>query len=381
MYTHMYIMCVYVYICTHTYIHIYVYIYIDTYIYTYIYIHIYIKEMVMVDPLLAELIVQKGADCHAETVKLKETLRTQLTANRVVFLPIVVSGHWALLTMTKDIHGVRHLEWRDSRIEECIKCRDAATLILVECFVPGVSEKQVLPPRCNSAMQSAGSNSCGAFVLFWMEQAVRVHCRQEDPCSMGWPCSENWGVKLFRLLTTLKALQTNLTNEKTPARQYKVAPETILADAKLKADKKIKAILERDAKPGKGKAKTEEVGALAPSRLFINLKPAVQKRLKAMHIAGDQDMGCGTCHFRTKILSGCRGCILAKAVRHELSACVMRNSGVVDEISKAHFELAVQRCIADVKENCTSPPEPPMPPPAGAPSPSEASSSGSSNIA
>eukprot|EP00972_Heterocapsa_arctica_P028607 4208687-Heterocapsa_arctica.AAC.1 len=38
--------------------------------------------------------------------------------------------------------------------------------------------------RRNSAMQVVESNTCGAFVLFWMEQAVRVHPRGESPCSM-----------------------------------------------------------------------------------------------------------------------------------------------------------------------------------------------------
>eukprot|EP00972_Heterocapsa_arctica_P022822 3359228-Heterocapsa_arctica.AAC.1 len=64
--------------------------------------------MVMVDPLVAELIVQKVAGCTAATLEVKERLRTQPTANQVVFLHIFVSGHWDLLTMTKDIHGVRH---------------------------------------------------------------------------------------------------------------------------------------------------------------------------------------------------------------------------------------------------------------------------------
>ena len=53
------------------------------------------------------------------------------------------------------------------------------------------------------------------------------------------------------------------------------------------AANKTNAILKKDAKPGKGKANTEEVGAVAHSRLFINLKPAVHKQLKALHKVAD----------------------------------------------------------------------------------------------
>eukprot|EP00972_Heterocapsa_arctica_P093069 13728034-Heterocapsa_arctica.AAC.1 len=79
---------------------------------------------------------------------------------------------------------------------------------------------------------------------------------------MGWPCSENWGVKLSKLLATLKDLQTH---ENTHAQQDKVAPNKIQADAKLQTEKHLaiaakqtNVILKKDAKPGQGKAKTEE---------------------------------------------------------------------------------------------------------------------------
>eukprot|EP00972_Heterocapsa_arctica_P012540 1842217-Heterocapsa_arctica.AAC.1 len=60
--------------------------------------------MVMVDPWVAHIIFRAGAGSIAAALEVKETLRTQPTANQVVFLPIFVSGHWALLTVTKDIH-------------------------------------------------------------------------------------------------------------------------------------------------------------------------------------------------------------------------------------------------------------------------------------
>eukprot|EP00972_Heterocapsa_arctica_P035062 5163513-Heterocapsa_arctica.AAC.1 len=38
-----------------------------------------------------------------------------------------------------------------------------------------------------------------------MEQAVRVHCIGESPCSMKWPSSGRWGNKLKTALTIVKA--------------------------------------------------------------------------------------------------------------------------------------------------------------------------------
>eukprot|EP00972_Heterocapsa_arctica_P104962 15468127-Heterocapsa_arctica.AAC.1 len=84
---------------------------------------------------------------------------------------------------------------------------------------------------------------------------------------MGWPCSGNWGTKLSKILATLQALQTSENHQ---AQQTKVALEKAEADVKLQtakhmatAAKKTNAILEKAAKPGQGKAKTEEVGAVA----------------------------------------------------------------------------------------------------------------------
>jgi hypothetical protein len=97
-------------------------------------------------------------------------------------------------------------------------------------------------------------------------------------------------------------------------------------------------------------------------------------------LADHMGKGCLNCLYLELCKGGCKNCILAnlaKAVSYELR----RKPGGCDIISKEHMEAAMLRCIADVKENCTSPPEPPMPPPAGAPSPSDASSSGSSKIA
>ena len=161
----------------------------------------------MVDPLVVSNFVQMqtemaaaapdneaGADSTSAGLEAtKHALRTQLTATNVVFLPIHAEGQWALLTVKKDAAGVRHLEWRDSLDQESQHCRATASQILEACFVPAAKESCTLPPRCNSAMQAVGPNTCGAFVLFWMEQAVRVHCRGESPCSLKWPRSCRWG--------------------------------------------------------------------------------------------------------------------------------------------------------------------------------------------
>eukprot|EP00972_Heterocapsa_arctica_P091768 13532705-Heterocapsa_arctica.AAC.1 len=104
--------------------------------------------MEMVDPwvvhniLQAQVVMDAGepanaaeADSTAAALEVsKQALRTQLTAHQVVFLPIIFAGHWALLTVTMGKHDVRHLEWRDSRTEECMRCRAAASWILAECF-------------------------------------------------------------------------------------------------------------------------------------------------------------------------------------------------------------------------------------------------------
>ncbi len=320
--------------------------------------------MTMVDPLVVSNFVQQqkkmaaaAPDNAAEADSIvagleatKHALRTQLTATNVVFLPIHAEGQWALLTVKKDAAGVRHLEWRDSLDQESQHCRATASQILEACFVPAAKESCTLPPRCNSAMQAVGSNTSGGFVLFWMEQAFRVHCRGESPCSMKWPCSGHWGHKLQKILITLKALQTIVNEQKSNHNPV--------------ADQNTKVKSEKAAKLGQGNAKTEEFGAEAVPMLLR--RRCVQNEVRAEGAA-----------FRRR----CVKKFVQKAARAKLKQRVPAKAGRGDKQNREQTEAAMLRCIADVNENCTSPPEPPMPSPAGAPSPSEASSSGSSHRA
>eukprot|EP00972_Heterocapsa_arctica_P082157 12110184-Heterocapsa_arctica.AAC.1 len=101
-------------------------------------------------------------------------------------------------------------------------------------------EPCILPPRCNAAFEPVGSGTCGAFVLLWMEQAVRVYCREETPCSMGWPCNNIWAERLEKCCKTLLTLQKKLKDEDTTAVENHAANNNVAA-AKAAAHAKTDA--------------------------------------------------------------------------------------------------------------------------------------------
>ena len=67
-----------------------------------------------------------------------------------------------------------------------------------------------LPDRRNLAMQTVGSTTCGAFVLFWMEQVCRAKLLNEAGSSMGWPSAGLWGGRLKSLVDMLLKEQVKL---------------------------------------------------------------------------------------------------------------------------------------------------------------------------
>jgi radical SAM protein with 4Fe4S-binding SPASM domain len=208
--------------------------------------------------------------------------------------------------------------------------------------VPAVMESCTLPPRCNSAMQVVGSATCGAFVLFWIEQAVRVHCRGESPCSMKWPRNDIWGDRLHSTLNMLKAMQDNAKKE------------VVLAALKAVALK------EKAAKLDQGKANTEKNVAAACVHLaartrnthngprFRDMPPNAQQSLRNRHDEGDVGNGCHKCNWLQLCKNGCLGCVLFKAARHEL-----KKEKTCWNLNPAQMETAIAQCLLDVRESCT----------------------------
>jgi len=270
----------------------------------------------------------------------KQTLRTQLMAPNVVFLPIFADDHWALLTVKKDEAGVRLLEWRDSLTQESQHCRAAASQILEACFVPAAMESCTLPPRCNSARQGVGSGTCGAFVLFWIEQAVRVHCRGESPCSMKWPLNHIWGLRLHNILASVKAIQ-----DKTKKQVVRAASKAVALAATF----------------DQGQANTEEAVALARAHLatqtsdtrngllFKDMSLDAQQSLRNRHNDGDIGNGCSKCKWLKQSKDGCLECVLSKASKHELKQ--LRGSW---SLNSDEMETAIAQCLLDVSESCAT---------------------------
>jgi hypothetical protein len=274
----------------------------------------------------------------------KQTLRTQLMSPNVVFLPIFADDHWALLTVKKDEAGVRLLEWRDSLThQESQHCRAAASQILEACFVPAAMESCTLPPRCNSARQDVGSGTCGAFVLFWIEQAVRVHCRGESPCSMKWPLNHIWGLRLHNILASVKAMQDKTKKEV------------------VRAASKAVALKEKAAKFDQGKANTEEAVALARAHLatqtsdtrnaplFKDMLHDAQLSLRNRHNEGDVGIGCSKCKWLMLCHDGCLKCVLSKAAKHELAKLMHSYC-----LNPAQMQTAIAQCLLDVSESCAA---------------------------
>jgi hypothetical protein len=191
-----------------------------------------------VDPLLSSA----WFVCTYEAAVRREMLK-DLFCKDCILCPIArqaAANHWSLLVVVKDLKLVQYF---DSLPKASEKNKEVAEAVLHE-FCP---ELKFPISRSNSALQPAGSSTCGCFVLHWMEQACRTHLLNESPCSAGWPQPKVWAGRVVKIAAALIQMKAN--------------SEADAEKAKMKELKKLEVQQKKDALAKKGAA----AGALAES--------------------------------------------------------------------------------------------------------------------
>ena len=100
--------------------------------------------------------------------------------------------HWTLLTLVKDGTKTWRAKYRDSLSSGPDQdCRDAAEKILT-LLATALNQDVAFPPEIyNKAFQPKASNTCGFYVIHWMDQDARSHLG-EGISSAGYPEVPKW---------------------------------------------------------------------------------------------------------------------------------------------------------------------------------------------
>ncbi len=279
----------------------------------------------------------------------KEQLKAKLT-----FVPLWAENHWSLMTV-KVSAAKQEVEWRDSLTAEAAPNRVKGERFL-QLFLPDAGP---LEPRRNASLQVVASATCGAFVLWWIEQALRSHCRREAPCSMGWPCSSRWAEKLQIWCTMLQKMQAKAKADSVKAEAKSKAPEASKPEATSAAEIAAAAGVLAE------KAATASEVVKPTAVCYENLTLQQKERLKFMFCRGDLVGGCPKCKFLERPKTGCYDCRLEKRVRADLKT--MEGGW---KLTQKDLQPFVERCMATLKTLMEIPP--PLPPPAVPPPPLEA---------
>ena len=222
----------------------------------------------------------------------------------LVFVPVVAGGHWTLLVLQKT--EVCNCRYFDSLTVESDICRERAAEVL-KCL----NLELQLPPRGNLAYQVKGSNTCGSFVLHWIEAEVREHLLREGPCSAGWPEAKQWGLRLHRLGGMLQKEREKLKEEEKAAAALQDKLSELKADAaaeKLLAMHQLDELLKKLVKEAKAAGTKQPEGKAC----FENLSEAAKEELERIKNHG---IGlCGRCRYQT----GCSRCNYQKALNYYL---------------------------------------------------------------
>ena len=227
---------------------------------------------------------------------------------QLVFVPMPAGFHWTLLVLQKTNACNWTCRYYDSLTVESDICRERAQEVLNRISME-VGELQ-LPARENTAFQLKGSNTCGCFVLHWMEQEVRQHVLKESPCSAGWPESKQWATRLHRLGGLLQSERLKLQNEEKAAAALEEKLGELRAAAKEKpvAMVKLNDLLKKLAKDALLAGTKQPHG----KPCYENLSPAAKEALEKIKNYG---IGlCSRCHWST----GCLSCDYEKALKYLL---------------------------------------------------------------
>jgi len=224
-------------------------------------------------------------------------LKKKLGMKKVVIMPVHFQNHWTLVVV----------DGREPNVEPILLYMDSlkseAMVLEVWTYVnEGLKELMgwSLPKRWNEARQELGSDTCGTFVLHYMEQCCRALFLQEPWSSLGWPTNTLWGPRVCKLAGVMKAEQekTKAEDEKEEIKKKK------LEDKKKKADGTKKKHEEADLK-------LEELAAIADASLkkippgkpcLENLSEKSRAEVVKVHVTGAGV--CGRCRWS----HGCNEC-------------------------------------------------------------------------
>ena len=269
------------------------------------------KRPALVEPELLKCflhVINAGPDSDAVIAELAEAQEQRRAALQkrleapVVLIPIQADLHWTLLCLVKNADAVE-VRYFDTLHAEKAACREVAQQFLAE-MLPGAH----LPPRMNCSRQAGAT--CGCYVLQYMEQMVREHCRGEAPGSLGWPKSQQWADRVVQLVQQLQAEKAaqEKDSKKAAEKEAKDLKKATAGKAAAVEAKASAAGTEALAKSAAAALEKKPPGAICRE----NLSAAAQENIKHVELHG-----AGVCG-RCKWSSGCSSCHGGKALQYWL---------------------------------------------------------------
>jgi len=242
--------------------------------------------------------------------KRSELLKKKLGMKKVVVMPVHFQNHWTLVV----VDGRESVEPSvETSVEPSLLYMDSlrteAMVLEVWTYVnEGLKELMgwSLPMRWNTARQELGSDTCGTFVLHYMEQCCRALFLEEPWSSLGWPSHAVWGERVCKLARAMKAEQEKIKTEE----ENEESKKKKLEDKKKTAGATKKKAEEVDSK-------LEDLTVIADASLkkipagkpcLENLSEKSQANVKHVHVTG-----AGVC-AKCRWSSGCWECDGAHAV-------------------------------------------------------------------
>ena len=243
-----------------------------------------------------------------------ELLKKKLGMKKVVLMPVHFQNHWTLVVVDGRESVEPSVETSvEPRLLYMDSLRTEAMVLDVWAYVhEGLKELMgwSLPLRWNAARQELGSDTCGTFVLHYMEQCCRALLLQEPWCSLGWPSHTVWGERAYKLTRAMKTEQEKIKTE-----------EGIQDVKKKKLEEKTKKAADAKKKADAVDLKMDELAVVADASMkkippgkpcLENLSAKARAEVNKVHVTGAGI--CAKCRWS----SGCYECDGAHAVLYWL---------------------------------------------------------------
>ena len=260
------------------------------------------------------------AQAHRQAV-----LKTLVDSPGLVLLPVHFKDHWTLVQI---VNGKaleeRRVEYKDSLTDDTF-VEEMWSWAAGGLELLGVK----VPRRSNLARQVVASNTCGAFVLHYMEVACRRFVLNEPRSAAGYPEAKAWGGTVQKIAAMLLKEQNKLKDEESQA-------EVKMKKVEEKKKKMEEAKKKKEVVDGKLEALSEEAAAqiqkIPPGKPCLeNLSEQGQAAVKLAAL------GAGSCSRCRWANGGCLSCSGAKALQYWLN-----KEGFVQQTMKMPVPAAVE---------------------------------------